>query len=54
MFYMLTWRNHLTYGCALQKGATIYNVMATLTRIGSDCQVIAKTTERFKEKVVDK
>lgn len=50
---MLTWRNHLTCGCTLQKGATIYNAMAMLTRIGSDCQVIAKTTERFKEKAVD-
>lgn len=43
----------MTYGCELQKGATLYNAMAMLTRIGPDCQVIAKTTERFKEKVVD-
>lgn len=43
----------MTYECVLQKDATIYNAMAMLTRIVSDCQVIAKTTERFKKKVVD-
>lgn len=50
---MLTWRNHLTYECVLQKDATICNAVAMLTRPASDCQVLAKTTERFKEKAVD-
>lgn len=43
----------MTYGCVLQKDATICNAVAMLTRPASDCQVLAKTTERFKEKAVD-
>lgn len=43
----------MTYGCVLQKDATICSVVAMLTCPASDCQVLAKTTERFKEKAVD-